>query len=103
MLKIGSKVKLLLGGDYLGLIGIVLKIIHSDHGRSLINVKITENKRNIVYNIGDTLRFYEKDLELIRPDLDPTSPYQYCNKCDVLTSNKNNLCCDHTGHQDRLS
>lgn len=88
MLKIGSRVKSLLGGSCSDIMGIVLE--------NFINVvRIQVEKGNFYYKVGDQICLYEKDLVLIKPDVDPTSPYQYCIKCDVLTSNKSGLCCDH--------
>lgn len=90
MIEIGSKVRSLLLGEYLNLTGIVLTL-QADIPWRIAKIKV----ENPQYPTGHIVYFYEKDLDLIRSLIDPAFLYQYCNKCNVLTSNKNNLCCDH--------
>lgn len=103
MIEIGSRVKSLLSGVYSGIIGTVISFVTSGSpgvGR-VIQIRIEEFPYIglcILYKNGGNINFYEKDLELIRSLIDPTSIYQYCSKCDVLTTNKTKdiyICCDH--------
>lgn len=100
MIEIGSRVQTLLTGIYSGIIGTVMSFSVPtiiEFGR-IVKVKIDKFpniEAAVLYKIGGDISFYEKDLELIRPTIDPNSKFQYCIKCDVLTSNKPNLCCNH--------
>lgn len=84
--EIGLRVKPSLY-EYQDIVGTILSIFN--------NIAVIKIEKAIYYKIGSTISFYEKDLELIRVVVDSTSIYQYCNKCDVLTTNKPSLCCDH--------
>lgn len=110
MIEIGSKVMSLLTNVFSNIIGTVSNIGNKSLGPSveygrLITIKIEEFPQisQTTYEIGGEIYFYEKDVELLRSSVDPDSLYQYCSKCDILTINKPRLCCDHKGHQDRLS
>lgn len=81
MLKVGSKVK------YLDTIGTVICFGFNCR----VSIKV---EKSLSYSIGNYIWFYEKDLKIIE-SIDPNSPYQYCIKCDILTSNKPSLCCVH--------
>lgn len=73
------------------LTGTVLSV-SKDSYKTVVKVRV-EISNN--FKPGIILSFYENHLELIKNTIDPTSIYQYCIKCEVLTSNKSNLCCDH--------
>lgn len=90
MLTIGSKVKPTINSSYyLDMVGTVI-FIDSKYKTMQVRTEISS-----YFNKGQTLVFFERDLELIKPTIDLASQYQYCSKCDVLTSNKPNLCCEH--------
>lgn len=92
----GSRVKTKQTGNIYsdGIIGTVLSFSidnYTSQPRMVVEIKIEKAEH---YNTGYKINFYETDLELLDSSIDPTSQYQYCRKCDVLTSNKPNICCD---------
>lgn len=93
MFLVGSKVRSL-SALFSDIIGTIESFYYEDKKRT-IRIAVVRVDSSCKFIIGSTIRFYERHLELIRSIIDPTSPYQYCNKCDTLTSNKPSLCCDH--------
>lgn len=97
MMNIGSKVKTTLEcGYYSNKLGTVIGFesnvfTYKTKGR----IVVVKAEHELGPDLGTVLRFYENELEVIRPITDPTSSYQYCSKCDILTTNKPNLCCEH--------
>lgn len=85
MIEIGSRVRSLLGGSNLNMIGTVLYI-----KRVISNIFIEIQVESCIkpHRIGSKLFFCEKNLELVNPIPDPTSTYQLCIDCQTLTSNK---------------
>lgn len=103
--SIGSRVKSIsLDKNYSDIIGVVIPYDERvpdapTNMQGIVKIKIETSR---LFTIGNSIYLYEKELKIISPitesSIDPTSLYQYCIKCDTLTSNKTNnnyICCDH--------
>lgn len=102
MIEIGSKVKSLLGGIYTDMVGTVVYLTQPVivGGQRTIQFIIEECPfmGPHAYKIGSTISFYERDIKLLFKPIIDSSQYQYCIKCDTLTSNKIKnvyMCCEH--------